>query len=211
MRHQGSIAKWNDERGFEFITPSEGGDFVFVHISSLPRSDRRPSVNEGVSYTLGFDAHIASAADDAPTRCHLCKLGEHGAEVRRYTVSNMKYKILKSIAHNFSHSFVSYTNYFDDGHVVDDLLQLARKANGERVSIHWIPDSPSQRAFPPRVMKSIAHYKEWLPTQIQNSGASVEAIREFRTDIFLKPNKQVAVEAYLVDDRGKEHICNVSF
>jgi len=125
-------------------------------------------------------------------------------------LSIMKYKILKSIAHNFSHSFVSYMNYFDDGHVVDDLLQLARKAKGERISIHWIPDSPSHGAFPPRVMKSIAHYKEWLPRHIQNSGASVEAIREFRTDIFLKPNQQVAVEAYLEDDRGKKHICNVS-
>jgi uncharacterized membrane protein YsdA (DUF1294 family)/cold shock CspA family protein len=57
MRHQGRIAKWNDERGFGFISPSEGGDSVFVHISSLPRSDRRPSVNEGVSYTLAFDSH----------------------------------------------------------------------------------------------------------------------------------------------------------
>lgn len=123
----------------------------------------------------------------------------------------MKYKILKSIAHNFSHSFVSYMNYVDDGYVVDDLLQLARKAAGERISIHWIPDSPNQRTLPPRVLKSIAYYKEWLPKHIANSGASVESIRTFRTDIFLRPNKQVAVEAYLVDDRGKEHVCNVSF
>lgn len=123
----------------------------------------------------------------------------------------MKYKILKSIAHNFSHSFVSSMNYFDDGHVVDDLLQLARKANGERISIYWIPDSPSNGAFSQRVLKSIAHYKEWLPKLIQNSGASIEAIRELRTDIFLKRNKQVAVEAYLVDARGKKHICNVFF
>lgn len=123
----------------------------------------------------------------------------------------MKYKVLKSIAHNFSHSFVSYTNYFDDGHVIDDLLQLAREANGERISIQWIPDSPIQKDFPPRVIKSIAHYREWLPRHVQSAGASVEAIREFRTDIFLKPSKQIAVEAYLVDDRGMEHICNVSF
>lgn len=102
-------------------------------------------------------------------------------------------------------------NYFDDGHVIDDLLHLARKANGARISVQWIPDSPIQKDFPPRVIKSIAHYTEWLPRHVQNSGACVEAIREFRTDIFLKPNKQIAVEAYLVDDRGMEHICNVSF
>ena len=29
----------------------------------------------------------------------------------------MKYKVLKSIAHNFSHQFVSSTNYVDDGYV----------------------------------------------------------------------------------------------
>jgi hypothetical protein len=123
----------------------------------------------------------------------------------------MKYKILKSVAHNFSHSFVSYMNYVDDGYVIDDLLQLAREANGMRVSIHWLPNSASQQLLTPRVLKSIADHKEWLPKHIKNSGASIEVIREFRTDIFLKPNKQVAVEAYLLDDRGREHICNVLF
>src|SRR5215213_10358676 len=64
MRHQGRIAKWNDERGFGFISPSEGGGSVFVHISSFPRSDRRPSVNEGVSYTLVFDSQGRPQAND---------------------------------------------------------------------------------------------------------------------------------------------------
>ena len=121
----------------------------------------------------------------------------------------MKYKILKSIAHNFSHSFVSFMNYVDDGYVVDDLLKLARNANGERISIHWIPDIASQKFLTPRVLKSIAIYREWLPEHVQNSGGSVDTIREFRTDIFLKRNKQLAVQAYLVDDRGKEHGCDV--
>lgn len=102
-------------------------------------------------------------------------------------------------------------NYVDDGHVIDDLRQLARQANGERISIHWIPDFKCQADLPQRVLKSIANYKAWLPSHIHNSGATIEAIREFRTDIFLKPNKQIAVEACLVDDRGKEHTCNVLF
>ena len=49
-------------------------------------------------------------------------------------LSRMKYKVLKSIAHNFSHSFVGYTNYFDDGHVVDDLVQLARKTKASELA-----------------------------------------------------------------------------
>jgi uncharacterized membrane protein YsdA (DUF1294 family)/cold shock CspA family protein len=64
MRHQGKIAKWNDERGFGFISPSEGSGSVFVHISSFPRSERRPGVNEVVSYTLAFDAQGRPQAND---------------------------------------------------------------------------------------------------------------------------------------------------
>ena len=123
----------------------------------------------------------------------------------------MKYRDLKSIAHNFTHSFVSLMNYVDEGYVIDDLLRVARDANGERVSIQWIPDSPPPSSLPPRVLKSIAHRKTWLPSHVANSGADIAAIREFRTDIYLKPNKQIAVEAYLVDDRGKEHIAKVIF
>lgn len=122
----------------------------------------------------------------------------------------MKYKILGSVAHNFSHSFLSFMNYFDNGYVVDDLVAAARKANGERVSVQWIPDSPP----PPlsrRVLKSIASYKEWLPEFVARSGADIAAVREFRTDIFLKSNKQVAAEAHLVDDRGKKYVSNVFF
>lgn len=64
MRRQGKIAKWNDERGFGFISSAEGGDSVFVHISSFSRCDHRPSVHEAVSYTLGFDAHGRPQAND---------------------------------------------------------------------------------------------------------------------------------------------------
>jgi hypothetical protein len=123
----------------------------------------------------------------------------------------MKYRVLTSIAHNFSHSFLSFTNYVDDGYVIDDLRQLARKADGERVSIYWIPDAKAQAPLPDRVLKSIAIYKTWLPDHIRNSGANIESILELRTDIFLKANKQIVAEAYLLDDRGKEHVCSVSF
>jgi len=37
MRFSGHLYKWNDERGFGFIRPVDGGEDVFVHISSLPR------------------------------------------------------------------------------------------------------------------------------------------------------------------------------
>jgi uncharacterized membrane protein YsdA (DUF1294 family)/cold shock CspA family protein len=64
MRNKGSIAKWNDERGFGFIAPIQGGSSVFVHISSFPRGDRRPSANEAVIYTLAFDSQGRPQAKD---------------------------------------------------------------------------------------------------------------------------------------------------
>jgi len=123
----------------------------------------------------------------------------------------MKYRILKSISHNFTHSFVSYSNYVDDGYVIDDLRQLARKANGDRIRIWWIPEAKTQQAFSERILKSIAIYKKWLPEHFNDSGASLDVVQEFWIDIFLKPSKQIACEAHLLDDRGVEHVCNVYF
>ena len=49
MRQQGTITRWNDDRGYGFITPSSGGPAAFVHVSSLT-SGSRPSVGSTVTY-----------------------------------------------------------------------------------------------------------------------------------------------------------------
>lgn len=52
MRTHGTLIKWNDERGFGFIAPSQGGDELFVHISEFGRSAVRPRLNEPVSFEI---------------------------------------------------------------------------------------------------------------------------------------------------------------
>lgn len=53
MRIEGTLTKWNDDRGFGFITPTQGGPEVFAHISAFPRDGQRPRLGERVTFEIG--------------------------------------------------------------------------------------------------------------------------------------------------------------
>jgi uncharacterized membrane protein YsdA (DUF1294 family)/cold shock CspA family protein len=55
MRFKGTVAEWNDDRGFGFITPAEGGARVFCHISAFQERSGRPSVGKVVTYEAARD------------------------------------------------------------------------------------------------------------------------------------------------------------
>ena len=52
MRTHGTLTKWNDERGFGFITPAKGDGDLLVHISAFPRDGVRPDLNELISFEI---------------------------------------------------------------------------------------------------------------------------------------------------------------
>jgi len=52
MRIEGTLTKWNDDRGFGFITPTQGGPEVFAHISAFPRDGQRPRLGERLSFEI---------------------------------------------------------------------------------------------------------------------------------------------------------------
>ena len=55
MRIEGRLTKWNDDRGFGFITPTSGGPEVFVHVSAFPKDGRRPAIGERVTFEIEVD------------------------------------------------------------------------------------------------------------------------------------------------------------
>ncbi len=46
----GTITKWNDEKGFGFITPNSGGKQIFIHINEFSREHKRPIQGISVKY-----------------------------------------------------------------------------------------------------------------------------------------------------------------
>ncbi|MCK5648736.1 MAG: DUF1294 domain-containing protein [Gammaproteobacteria bacterium] len=62
MRTKGKIVSWNDEKGFGFITPGDGGKEVFLHVKSFSDRNRRPELNQSVTYTLSTDKQGRSCA-----------------------------------------------------------------------------------------------------------------------------------------------------
>lgn len=55
MRQRGKITEWKDERGFGFITTVASDRQAFVHIRSFANRNRRPQVNDMVTYEWGTD------------------------------------------------------------------------------------------------------------------------------------------------------------
>jgi cold shock CspA family protein len=53
MRIDGTLTKWNDDRGFGFITPTRGGAEIFAHVSAFPRDGQRPRIGERLTFEIG--------------------------------------------------------------------------------------------------------------------------------------------------------------
>lgn len=52
MRFTGTLKTWNDERGFGFIEPTQGGQELFVHIKDFPSGTGRPSVGQTLTFEV---------------------------------------------------------------------------------------------------------------------------------------------------------------
>lgn len=78
MRIDGTLAKWNDDRGFGFIAPTQGGQEIFVHISAFPKDGQRPRLGELLSFEIetANDGKKRGKAVSRPVRANATRVRE---------------------------------------------------------------------------------------------------------------------------------------
>lgn len=54
-RINGTLKTWNEERGFGFVTPLNGGQDIFLHISDYPKRGGPPKVGEAISFEIALN------------------------------------------------------------------------------------------------------------------------------------------------------------
>jgi len=60
---KGFVLKWNDDRGFGFLQPEDGGATVFVHISGFANPGRRPIEGEEVRFRVDHSDRRSKAVE----------------------------------------------------------------------------------------------------------------------------------------------------
>lgn len=70
MRFSGTLKTWNDDRGFGFIEPTQGGQELFVHIKAFPSGTGRPSAGQVLTFEVatGPDGKKKARAVQYPVR-----------------------------------------------------------------------------------------------------------------------------------------------
>ena len=129
------------------------------------------------------------------------------------------HKPLKSVSHNFGHSFISLMNYINDDYFMGHLLKQARKTKCNKLTV----DILGNRAEPielltNQIKSSIEHWNKWFPTLVESSGSTMDYVSSaiMTIEFDLQQTRPYSVntdyiespfecEIVITDDRGKEY------
>lgn len=93
--------------------------------------------------------------------------------------------------------------------MIDDLRKLVREREDHLISFDWIPGTFDDPEVTKRIQKSIQFSRSNLIRDVHNPGGLLSSIREFRTEIYVLRNYQMAVRGILIDNRGKTYSTRV--
>jgi len=127
-----------------------------------------------------------------------------------------RYKVLKSVAHSFGHSFVSLMNYAEDDYVMGHLLTQARLTRNNRLMVDILSGQAAPRALLTKpVIDSVSRYAAWFPKLVVSHRTELRFVRSAAMEIVFDLNVErpvrgtVLIESpfvcrvTIVDDRGK--------
>lgn len=78
MRFDGTLKTWNDERGFGFIEPDQGGQEVFAHIKAFGVRNARPVVGQ----RLSFEVELGPQGKKRARNVELLRAARRGTQPR---------------------------------------------------------------------------------------------------------------------------------
>ncbi len=117
----------------------------------------------------------------------------------------MKYKNLKSMAHNHTHSFVSWMNHVDGVYIIDELKRLFSEGATREIVVTWLP-ALSCSVEPSDVLrKSMGYWADHLPSHLESHGVSAEHIDLFQSRFSISARSGLTTEAIVEDDRGRRY------
>ena len=93
--NNGSLIRWDDEKGYGFIKPKEGEKEVFLHIAVVKTTGRRPKVGDTIVYKLvtGSDGknRASSASIQGVTASKLLVLPKVQVAPKRWKLKGGKF------------------------------------------------------------------------------------------------------------------------
>lgn len=129
------------------------------------------------------------------------------------------HKVLKSVSHNFGHSFVSFMNYMETDYFLGLLQTEMQKTELNRLEVDILNnESQPKELLTRKIQKSINYWNKWFPELVENSKSSMEFVKSAKMviefDLTLsRPyphNNEFTENPYvceitIIDDNGKEY------
>ena len=129
------------------------------------------------------------------------------------------HKVLKSVSHNFGHSFVSFMNYMETDYFLGLLQAEMQKNELNRLEVDILNnESQPKELLTRKIQNSINYWNKWFPELVESSKSSMKFVKsakmviEFdltQSRLYSLNNKftenPYICEITIIDDNGKEY------